>query len=67
MVLFFPHLAVMPVNIMAKWLGLSLSPWKLFNIVMTTSNRGEKIKRVGGTLKGAVIENDSTNPDGSSE
>lgn len=64
---FFPYNAVMPVNKMAKWLRLSLSPWKLFNIVMTTSNRGEKIKRVGGTLKGAVIEDDSTNPGGSSE
>lgn len=54
--------------IKAKWLGLSLSPWKLFNIVMTTSNRGgKKIKRDGGTLNGVVIEADSTNPDESSE
>lgn len=43
---FYLH-GVTPVNKMAKWLGLSLSPWKLFNIVMTTSNRGGKKNKTG--------------------
>lgn len=37
--------------IKAEWLGLTFSPWKLFNIVMTTSNRGGKNKTGLGNVE----------------
>lgn len=66
--LFFHH-CVIPVNKMAKWLGLSLSPWKLCSILSWQPTIGEKKNKTGwgGTVKGAVIEADGTNPDGSCE